>query len=240
MERGKSLMLFGIAVVGGLTLRRLKSQHIYGILCSFSDIRSKSIRKKSSIYTKTGDGGSSMLYNGERRSKSDVVFEALGNQDELNACLGIAREYSELNSIGLETMLIEIQSRLFDVGAAVATPVDNSTEEKLKYTKLSPLFTQQVEEWIDDLDLSLPPLQHFVIPSGGLCSTHLNLSRTVCRRAERSVTPLISSNQVDPEVGRYLNRLSDLLFVAGRIAAVREGKKEILWKKVTLETDNKS
>jgi cob(I)alamin adenosyltransferase len=144
--------------------------------------------------------------------------------------------------------LAEIQSRLFDVGAAIATPT--STSPKTKATAVFPAAnTAQVEEWIDALDAKLPPLKNFVIPvtsslllplgwsdgymyqSGGLCSTHLNLARAVCRRAERSCVALVDEEHVDPELGRYLNRLSDLLFVCVRFAAQHEGKPEILWRK---------
>ena len=81
------------------------------------------------------------------------------------------------------------------------------------------------------MDAPLPPLQHFVIPSGGLVSTHINLARAICRRAERAVVPMVQSGEIHPEVGRYLNRPSDFLFVASRVAAAREGTKEILWRK---------
>eukprot|EP01032_Pedospumella_encystans_P028513 gene28513-32203_t len=186
-------------------------------------------RKKSGLYTKTGDKGMSSLYNGERRSKNDRIFHTLGHQDELNAAIGVASEYCMLSNNGLQPMLSEIQSRLFDLGAAVATPVHSSSEAKVAYTKFSPKFTARLEEWIDDLDAKLPPLTNFVIPSGGLSATHLNLARTICRRAERSVVPLVEDDLVDGEVGRYLNRLSDLLFADQRTASMRENKEEFLW-----------
>jgi cob(I)alamin adenosyltransferase len=187
--------------------------------------------KKSTVYTRTGDSGTSSLYNGERRPKTDAVFDSLGHQDELNAVMGIAREYCERSGNGIGEMLAEIQSRLFDVGAAVATPVQTSTEEKRNYTKFPREFTRTIEIWLDELDSKLPPLTNFVIPSGGMTSLHLNLARTICRRAERAVVPLVQAEQVDAEVGRYLNRLSDFLFVAARTAASKEGKPELLWKK---------
>lgn len=184
-----------------------------------------------------GDTGLSSLYNGERRTKRDPVFEALGHQDELNAVLGIAREYCSISrNDALVAKLEEIQCRLFDVGASIATPATRSSDAKLKYTEFGSEFTLQLEDWIDEMDASLSPLQHFVIPSGGLCSVHLNLARTVCRRTERSVVPLIETGEVHPEVGRYLNRLSDMLFVASRVAAMHEGTKEILWRKKTALT----
>ena len=186
-------------------------------------------RKKSNVYTRTGDKGMTSLYNGERRSKTDITFEVLGTQDELNCVIGIAREYSREN--GIEPMLVEIQSRIFDLGSAVATPLQNSSERKLQYTEFSPQHTQKLEEWIDQMDNELPPLTNFILPSGGLFATHLNLARSICRRAERTVYPLIENGQVDVEVGKYLNRLSDFLFVASRMAAFKDGKPETIWKK---------
>jgi len=187
--------------------------------------------KKSALYTRTGDSGTSMLFNGERRSKSDRVFKALGDQDELNASIGLATEYSKISNNGLDDKLIEIQCRLFDLGAAVATPVQTSSASKISRTKFDAHNTKILEGWIDALDAQLPPLKNFVIPSGGLCSVHLQHSRTVCRRAERSVVALVRDGQADEEVGRYLNRLSDFLFVAARYAAKHDNKEEIIWRK---------
>jgi len=188
------------------------------------------------IYTRTGDKGSSSLYNGERRPKTDLVFEALGHQDELCAVLGVAREFCEQSDNGLADTLAEIQSRIFDLGAAVATPVQTSSEDKRTYTSFPPHFTRELERRIDIMDESLPPLTNFVIPSGGMSSTHLNLARTVCRRAERAVVPLVRDEQADAECGKYLNRLSDFLFAAARTAAMKEGKQELLWVKAATPT----
>lgn len=121
-------------------------------------------RKKSQLYTKTGDKGTSSLYNGERRLKTDIIFEVLGHQDELCCIVGIAREYCILSNNGLDEMLSEIQSRLFDLGAAVATPVQTSSMKKKVYTEFSDQHTARLEEWIDHLDASVPPITNFVIP----------------------------------------------------------------------------
>ena len=201
---------------------------------SSSEVMESDAAKKAKIYTKTGDKGSSQLYNGERRKKTDQVFHALGEQDELCAAIGIAREYCNLSENGLSSQLAEIQSRLFDLGAAVATPTTSRTSEgKKQYTALSPDFTEQLEHWIDSLDTELPPLTAFIIPSGGFSSTHLHSARVICRRAERAVIPLVETEVVDLEVGRYLNRLSDYLFTAARIAALREGAEEVKWRKAS-------
>ena len=241
-----SLSVFGVVGARCLAMRSYSEKGNNGIPCNNPP-------KKSSLYTKTGDKGLSSLYNGERRPKTDIVFEALGHQDELNAVIGIAREYCELSDSKLANVLAEIQSRLFDLGAAVATPFQTSSDEKRLYTEFSADFTSRLEGWIDEFDAALPPLKNFVIPSGGLCSTHLNLARAVCRRAERSVVPLVHAGQADAQVGIYLNRfcsinvlltiilktiitiisyrLSDFLFVASRTAAFREGRTELLWRK---------
>ena len=203
-------------------------------LSSTADVAapSDSKRKKSMLYTRTGDQGMSSLYNGERRAKTDPIFDALGEQDELCAAIGIAREYCHISQNGLSPMLIDIQSRLFDLGACVATPRnDKSSPDKIVYTTFSARHTEQLEAWIDALDAEMNPLTTFIIPSGGLSSTHLHMARVVCRRAERAVFPLVMLGQIDQEVGRYLNRLSDLLFAAARVAASREGHAEIPWKK---------
>lgn len=236
-----SVALFGLSMFAGLTYSSVAHviRTTHAIQRRQLSLEKHSERKKSPIYTRTGDLGTSSLYNGERRPKTDMTFEALGHQDELNAIIGIAREYCEHSDNGLDKMLTEIQSRLFDLGAAVATPVQTSSEEKKAYTTFPSEFTSKIEEWLDHLDAQLPPLTNFVIPSGGMTSLYLNLARTICRRAERAVVPLVHAEQVDGEVGRYLNRLSDFLFVAARTAAVREGRVEILWRKAVSIEDNK-
>ena len=238
----KGLILFGVCAVSirsYLIRRSLSSLSSTSSTSSSSTSSSSSMkiagggeRKKSQIYTRTGDKGKSSLYNGERRLKTDITFDVLGHQDELNAIIGIAREYCMISNNGLQDMLAEIQSRLFDLGAAVATPI-TSSEDKRQYTEFPSYHTERLEQWIDELDSQLPPITNFVIPSGGFSCTHLNHARTVCRRAERAAVQLIQADKVDAEVGKYLNRLSDLLFVSGRIAASREKKEENLWQKAT-------
>jgi cob(I)alamin adenosyltransferase len=216
--------------LGCFRLSNLKAFHTSSVLGTSSPDKTK----KSHLYTRTGDKGSSSLYNGERRPKTDGVFETLGHQDELCAVLGIAREYCEASGNGLSDDLAEIQSRLFDLGAAVATPMQTSSSEKKSFTEFPSQFTIELENRIDSLDAALPPLTNFRIPSGGMSSTHLNLARAVCRRAERSVVPLVAAEQCDIECGKYLNRLSDYLFAAARTAAHKEGKEEKLWVKSKL------
>ncbi|RLN05695.1 hypothetical protein BBJ28_00024931 [Nothophytophthora sp. Chile5] len=184
------------------------------------------------VYTKTGDKGTSQLFSGERRPKDDAVFQALGDTDELNAQIGVAVEQARLvNNDILPQRLEQIQSRLFDLGACVATPLTTASQSKQKRTgTFDDANVAQLEQWIDEMDLELPPLKCFILPSGGgLASTHLHVARAVCRRAERSVVPLVAAGDVEGVVQRYLNRLSDFLFVSARFAAVREGKEETKW-----------
>eukprot|EP00938_MAST-03A_sp_MAST-3A-sp1_P002360 g2360.t1 len=181
------------------------------------------------LYTRTGDKGTSSLYNLERRPKDDPVFAALGDTDELNSAIGIAREYCDENT--LQERLAVVQSRLLDIGSAVATPPAKSKDNKLERVKFDESHIELLEGWIDEMDNAVPPLRNFILPSGGLCATHLHLARSVCRRAERRCVALTSTDAVQSSVTRYMNRLSDFLFAAARYAAVREGREEVAYKK---------
>ncbi|CAM9825750.1 unnamed protein product [Ectocarpus sp. 12 AP-2014] len=189
-------------------------------------------RKKSFLYTRSGDKGTSQLYNMDTRPKSDPSFEALGNMDELNASLALAVAHSELARNGLSEMLVAIQSLIIDASALVATPRDSSSARKINRTGFPTWCTDQLEACIDELDARTPPLKTFIVPGGGLAASHLHLARCVCRRAERSLQPLLGTGQGVEEVARYINRLSDLLFAAARYASVVDGKPERPWKKI--------
>ena len=190
-------------------------------------------KRKIKVYTKTGDKGTSSLYNLERRTKDDPIFEALGDTDELNAAIGIAREFCIQSNNGLNKKLIEIQSRLMDIGSAIATPISSnkSNESKIKHVEFDTENITNLEEWIDELDESLPALRNFILPSGGLSSSHLHLARAICRRCERHVVPLKNNNDITDSVSIYLNRLSDFLFVAARYAAQYDKQSEIVYQK---------
>eukprot|EP00644_Phytophthora_capsici_P008468 jgi/Phyca11/506466/fgenesh2_kg.PHYCAscaffold_20_\ len=194
------------------------------------------------VYTKTGDKGTSQLFSGERRPKSDSSFQALGDTDELNAQIGVAVEQARVaDNVYLPPKLEQIQSRLFDLGACVATPLTTASESKQRRTGLfDEQNVTQLELWIDEMDVELPPLKCFILPSGGgLASTHLHVARAVCRRAERSVVPLVAAGDVDGVVQRYLNRLSDFLFVSARYAALKEGKEETKWVNQNIKPEKK-
>lgn len=210
--------------------------------------------RKLRVYTRTGDKGKSALYNGARAPKSSPVFAALGDTDELNAAIGIAIEHctrvqpfmmsmrqrvtnpdgtdsSAIEPLDVLSQLVAVQSRLLDLGSCIATPLEGSTEEQLARAAFSEDHATVLESWIDAMSDALPPLRNFILPSGGLASAHLHLARTVCRRAERAVMPLVLEGQAPAAAGVFLNRLSDYLFTAARFAALSDGMPEQPYKK---------
>ncbi|CAG8464622.1 10761_t:CDS:2 [Acaulospora colombiana] len=174
--------------------------------------------------------GTSSLYNGERRSKTDDIFHALGTVDELNSSIGIAHHYCIRDDNGLAENLTEIQCRLIEIGSNIATPRSSSNESKLSYTSFEDENVSKLESWIDHLDSKLPSLKNFILPSGGESAVFLHQCRSVCRRAERITVPLVENGIAENTVGKYLNRLSDYLFVAARYAAMSGGYTESLYK----------
>jgi cob(I)alamin adenosyltransferase len=201
----------------------------------------KKIIKKSNIYTKTGDKGTTSLYTGERRLKTDPIFDALGDLDELNASLGVVLQYCQYNNKidneikeNIIIILEDIQSRLIDIGSNIATPIKNQniSEKKKEKIKFDEENIKILEQWIDQFDSSLPILKNFILPSGGFTSSHLHISRAICRRVERKVWLLINSSTIeDKTIAIYLNRLSDFLFVIARYITVKEGNKETIYQK---------
>ncbi|KAL1934918.1 hypothetical protein VTP01DRAFT_4058 [Rhizomucor pusillus] len=186
------------------------------------------------IYTKTGDKGTSSLYNGERRDKDDLIFEALGTTDELTSHLGLALEFCEEGELLTLCAQIQwVQCCLQDIGSNVATPRERSNDAKKARTIFDPdgNLCAQLERWIDEMDAHLPQLTQFILPSGGKASASLHVARAVCRRAERRLQPLVRSHLCDESTAVYLNRLSDYLFTAARFAAMKQGKMEKIYKK---------
>lgn len=172
----------------------------------------------SSIYTKTGDDGSTGLANGDRVDKSNIRIEVMGNIDELNCLIGVIEASDIPNDIS--GYLLNIQHRLFDIGGEIATP-GNATN--------APENTERLEELIDAYNEDLPALKEFVLPGGSLSASLCHMARSVCRRCERSFVELSHSEYVNPESLRYINRLSDLLFVLARTLNQGKKGKEILW-----------
>jgi cob(I)alamin adenosyltransferase len=178
------------------------------------------------IYTRAGDKGTTRLASGERRKKHDLRIEAYGTVDEANACVGLARLHVDGD---IDAMLGRIQNELFDLGADLATP---DSGKPLPYEPLRILDAQiaRLEREIDQLNGELSPLRFFVLPGGSPAAAALHLARTVCRRAERLVVALAEKpgETVSPAALKYLNRLSDFLFVASRYVNDR-GARDVLW-----------
>jgi cob(I)alamin adenosyltransferase len=181
------------------------------------------------IYTRTGDKGTTALATGNRRAKYDLRVEAYGTVDETNACIGLVRLHTALEDAEVDAMLGRIQNDMFDLGADLATP---ETGEPLPYEPLRITQAQvdRLEQEIDALNGDLAPLRSFVLPGGSPAAAALHLARTVCRRAERLVVEL--SDKPDEKVSevavKYLNRLSDFLFVASRYVN-KKGDGDVLW-----------
>ena len=179
------------------------------------------------IYTRTGDAGETGLASGARVSKSDPRVEAYGTVDELNAAIGIARLHSGQND-RIDAMLGRIQNELFDLGADLATPHD--PPPRWEALRIIDSQVERLEAEIDWMNESLKPLDSFILPGGSPLSTHLHLARTICRRAERdAIRAAEAGRDLSPVALRYLNRLSDHLFCAGRRANAN-GADDVKWK----------
>lgn len=182
------------------------------------------------IYTKTGDKGETALYGGTRVSKASARVESYGNIDELNSFIGVAK--SQIDEAEVLAQLKKIQFNLFTVGSEAATPIDKLFLANGK-PRLSLLLDEndinELEVWMDNFEEKLQPLQYFILPGGGKAATALHVARTVCRRAERSLVFLKESEEVRPELIKYLNRLSDYLFVLARYVSKLHNEPEEYW-----------
>lgn len=166
------------------------------------------------IYTKTGDGGDTGLIDGSRVQKDDPRVSAYGDIDELQAMLGVIKSGLPAGS-PLGTLLMTIQKDLFSLSARLADPKDRIAQRKGKVVTGDDRI-EALEREIDHREAELPPLKAFILAGGGPTGAQLHLARTICRRAERSVVGLARQVSIDPVIGTYLNRLSDLLFVMAR------------------------
>jgi cob(I)alamin adenosyltransferase len=180
------------------------------------------------IYTRTGDEGDTALVSGERRSKSDLRIDAYGTIDETNAAIGVARAALTPADSALDPILARIQNDLFDLGADLATPANAPRGENALRVRQSQV--DRLEQEIDRLNENLDPLKSFVLPGGTPAAAALHLARTISRRAERVMVALTEApaETIDEPAMRYVNRLSDLLFVAAR-AANLSGTGDVLW-----------
>lgn len=166
------------------------------------------------IYTKTGDGGDTGLIDGSRVQKDDPRVSAYGDIDELQAMLGVIKSGLPMGS-PLGTLLMSIQKDLFSLSARLADPKDKIAKRKEKVVT-GDARVEALEREIDHREAELPPLKAFILAGGGPAGAQLHLARTICRRAERAVVGLARQVPIDPVIGTYLNRLSDLLFVMAR------------------------
>ncbi|HEY7888972.1 MAG TPA: cob(I)yrinic acid a,c-diamide adenosyltransferase [Steroidobacteraceae bacterium] len=174
----------------------------------------------SKIYTRTGDDGTTGLGDGTRVPKDSARVEAYGTTDELNSVLGVLLAVPGLPG-PVSTLLTEVQHELFDLGGELCIP---------GHLAITAAHVARLEKALDDFNDPLPPLKEFILPGGGPAAAACHLGRTVARRAERRVWALARTETVNPDVLRYLNRLSDLLFVLARVLARHERGTEVLWR----------
>ncbi len=179
--------------------------------------------KLTRIYTRSGDGGKTSLADGTRVPKTDPYITAMGGVDEVNAAIGVARLHCR---DAVETALARIQNDLFDLGADLATPLKEGGNRVLRITAAQ---VERLESEVDAINAALAPLESFVLPGGTAAAAHLHLARATARRAEGLAVALAERETVNPEALRYLNRLSDLLFVLAR-SENDNGGRDVLWR----------
>jgi cob(I)alamin adenosyltransferase len=175
----------------------------------------------SKIYTRTGDDGSTGLGDGARVSKESLRVEAYGTVDETNSTIGVMLAFAALPA-PIRRCLTEVQHDLFDLGGELCIPGTRV---------ITPAHVQRLEVELDDFNEALPPLKDFILPGGGPMAAACHVARTVCRRAERRCWSLARAEHVAPDALKYLNRLSDLLFVLARVLARAEQGSEVLWRR---------
>ena len=183
------------------------------------------------IYTKTGDKGETSLFGGTRVPKYHLRIEAYGTIDELNSYIGLIRD-QQIDS-HTEKVLLTIQNKLFTLGAMLATPPEKellkSGKERLNINKVDESSVVLLENEIDFMNESLPPMTHFVLPGGHTTVSFCHIARCICRRAERIATQLNDESEINEQILIYLNRLSDYLFVLARKLTYDNNAQEIQW-----------
>ena len=190
--------------------------------------------KINKIYTRTGDSGKTRLGDGSVTPKHSIRVEAYGNIDEANSSIGLAISImvnSSSQNTEIINLLTKVQSDLFDIGADLCKPISQTNNDE-KRIQISEKKLVDIENKIDNLNKNLKPLNSFILPGGNSTSAHLHLARTIVRRAERSITYLAEKESINPFIIKYINRLSDLLFVIARVLN-NNGKGDILWKPET-------
>jgi len=181
--------------------------------------------KEIKIYTKTGDDGTTGLVGGTRVKKYDLRLEAYGTIDELNASLGMLRALETDSEI--KSLLLQIQNKLFNIGSRLAS--DERGEAYTKGLVILEKDIQMLEQAIDQMEEELPELKHFILPGSDPVVAQCHVARTVCRRAERRIVEFAEHAEVEKELIKFINRLSDLLFVMARFTGFQKGVDETKW-----------
>jgi cob(I)alamin adenosyltransferase len=190
------------------------------------------------VYTRTGDRGDTALVGGKRVPKDSPRIDAYGTIDELNSIVGLARVFNEESLDAgeahqfLDEVLCQLQDELFDLGSELATPPEFFQEGMYR---VGADEVTRLEKWIDQCQKDLEPLKSFILPGGGRIGAYLHQCRTVCRRAERDILRLSREEEINPNVIKYVNRLSDLFFVFSRWIAKQTGEAEHLWQRGLME-----
>jgi cob(I)alamin adenosyltransferase len=184
--------------------------------------------KKSLVYTRTGDAGQTSLVGGERVSKTDLRLEAYGTVDELSSHLGLLAALLPADSDDRDIIFF-VQNKLFTIGSYLAT--DPSFTDFRQASLLSEAAVERLEQRIDLIDDALPKINNFILPGGTLASAQANVGRTVARRAERLILRVAAEHEVDPKILRFMNRLSDYLFVLSRKCNIDAHRPEVFWDK---------
>lgn len=181
------------------------------------------------LYTRTGDDGTTGLFGGTRVGKDHPRIEAYGTVDELNACLGLAASAvpGEASWDRYREVLTSIQSRLFDIGADLATPESSPVRSRL--TGIGPSQIAELEHWIDEFSAAAPEIRSFILPGGSELASRLHLARTICRRAERLIVAFGHGEPIGDEIVRFINRTSDLLFAMARTSNHAAGVSDVPW-----------
>ena len=179
----------------------------------------------SKIYTRTGDQGTTGMADGSRVEKHSLRVQAIGDVDELNSVLGIV--ISQCAQSKIKNVLVTIQHDLFNLGGQLALP---------EHSLVSAARVSWLEQTLDELNAELPPLKEFILPGGGVAAAHCHLARAVCRRAERTMVSLAQEFHLSDDLKAYINRLSDLLFVACRVLSRESGEPEVYWQSERIKT----